>query len=81
MCQFCVLYSYIYNLYMYKHETIRNQLINYLTFISVNWNLEKTDRLTGYSVKVHNTNEHIYLYCKVMPEGMLQIYRIQTNQG
>ena len=35
MCQFCVCYSSIYNLYMGNHETIRNQLINYLTFISV----------------------------------------------
>ena len=23
MCQFCVCYSNIYNLYMYKHETVR----------------------------------------------------------
>ena len=46
----------IYNLYMYNHETIRNRLIGYLTFISVNWNLETTDQLTGYSVKVLSTN-------------------------
>ena len=26
----CVCYSNIYNLYMYKHETVRNQLIGYL---------------------------------------------------
>ena len=36
ICQFCVFYSNIYNLYMYKHETIRNRLIGYLIFISVN---------------------------------------------
>ena len=48
------MYSNIYNLYMRKHETIRNQLIGYLTFISVIGNLETTDQLTGYSVKVHS---------------------------
>ena len=26
MCQFCICYSNIYNMYMYKHETIRNRL-------------------------------------------------------
>ena len=36
MCKFCVCYSNIYNLYMNKHETIRNRLIGYLTFILVN---------------------------------------------
>ena len=36
MCQLCVGYLNIYNLYMYKHETIRNRLIGYLIFISVN---------------------------------------------
>ena len=36
MCQFCVCYSNIYNLYMYKHETVRNRLIGYLILISVN---------------------------------------------
>ena len=41
---------------MYKHETVKIRLIGYLIFISVNWNLETTDRLTGYSVKVHSTN-------------------------
>ena len=62
MCQFCVHYSNIYNLYMYKHITVRNQLIGYLVFISVNWNLETTDRLTGYSVKVHSTaEEHVHV--------------------
>ena len=62
MCQFCVCYSNIYNLYMYKHKTVRNQLIGYLVFISVNWNLETTDRLTGYSVKVHSTTEeHVHV--------------------
>ena len=30
MCQFYVCYSKIYNLYMYIHEIIRNQLIRYL---------------------------------------------------
>ena len=48
------MYSNIYNLYMRKHETIRNQLIGYLTFISVIGNLETTDQLTGYSVKVNS---------------------------
>ena len=51
---FLYMYSNIYNLYMRKHETIRNQLIGYLTFISVIGNLETTDQLTGYSVKVHS---------------------------
>ena len=36
MCQFCVCYSNIYNLHMYKHETVKNRLIGYLIFISVN---------------------------------------------
>ena len=40
---------------MCKHETIRNWLIGYLTFMSVNWNLKTTDRLTGYLVKMHST--------------------------
>ena len=39
---------------MLLHETIRNRLIGYLTFISVNWNLETTNWLTGYLVKVHS---------------------------
>ena len=43
---------------MHKHETIRNQLIGYLTFISVIGNLETTDRLTSYLVKVHSTIGH-----------------------
>ena len=63
MCQFCVCYSSIYNLYMYKHETVKNRLISYLIFISVNRNLEKTDRLTGYSVKVHSTKLYSSHYC------------------
>ena len=46
-------YSNIYNLYMYRCEPIRNLLIGYLTFILVIGNLETTNRLTGYSVKVH----------------------------
>ena len=29
MCQFCVCHSIIYNLYMYKNETVRNRLIGY----------------------------------------------------
>ena len=54
---------------MYKHETIRNWLIGYLIFISVNWNLETTDRLAGYSIKVHSTtigilNTECYLHAK-----------------
>ena len=40
-CQFCD--SNIYNLYMCKHETIRNRLSSYLVFISVNGNLKTTD--------------------------------------
>ena len=36
MCQFCVGYSNICNLYVHKHDTIRNRLIGYLIFISVN---------------------------------------------
>ena len=35
MCRFCVCYSNIYNLYMYKHETVKIRLIGYLIFISV----------------------------------------------
>ena len=61
MCQFCVCYSNIYNLYMYKHKTVRNRLIGYLVFISVNWNLETTDRLTSYSVKVHSTSRQLVI--------------------
>ena len=48
-------YLNIYNLYMYKHETIRNWLIDCLTFIWFNWNLETTDWLTSCLVKVHST--------------------------
>ena len=55
MCQFCVCCSNIYYLYMYKHETVRNQLIGYLIFIPVSWNLETINRLASYSVKVHRT--------------------------
>ena len=47
-------HSNIYNLFMYKHETIRNRLIRYL-------NLETSDRLTGYLVKVHSTT--LYKLC------------------
>ena len=47
---------------MYKHKTFRNRLIGYLVLISVNWNLEMTDRLTGYSVKVHSTNDDILTF-------------------
>ena len=53
MCQFCVCYSNIYNLYMCKHETIRNQLISSLAFTLITKNLETA---TSYSVKVHSTN-------------------------
>ena len=45
---------------MYKHETIKNQLISYLTFILVIGNLETTDRLTSYLVKVHTTYVHTH---------------------
>ena len=38
---------------MYKCEPIRKLLIGYLTFISVVGNLETTNRLTGYLMKVH----------------------------
>ena len=55
MCQFCVCYSNIYNLYMCKQETIRNQLIGYLIFTLVSGNLKTTDQLTSYLMKVHNT--------------------------
>ena len=55
-------YFNIYNMYMYKHNTIRNLLIGYLTFILVIGNLETTDRLTGYLVKVHSTNVHTYIH-------------------
>ena len=58
MCQFCACYLNIYNLYMYKHEIIRNWLIGYSTFILANWNLEITDRLTVYLVKTQSTNIH-----------------------
>ena len=51
----CML-SNIYILYMCKSEIIRNRLIGYLVFKSVIGNLETTDRLTGYSVKVHSTS-------------------------
>ena len=61
MCQFCVCYSNIYNLYMYKHETIKNRLIGYLTFILVIGSLETTDRLTSYSVKVHTTITYVHM--------------------
>ena len=40
---------------MCKHETFRNQLIGYLTFILAIENAETTERLTGHSVKVHST--------------------------
>ena len=63
MYQFCVCCSSIYNLYMYIHKTSRNRLIGYLIFISVNWNLETTDRLTGYSVKVHSTSMYVCILC------------------
>ena len=63
MCQFCVCYLNIYNLYKCKHETVRSRLIGYLTFISVNWNLKTTDQLTGYSVKVHSTSSYIHTRC------------------
>ena len=53
MCQFCICYSNIYNLYMCKHETIRNRLISSLAFTLVTENLETA---TSYSVKVHSTN-------------------------
>ena len=36
MCQLCVCYSNIHNLYMYKHKTIRNQLIGYLHLYRLN---------------------------------------------
>ena len=53
--QVCVCYFNIYNVYMYKHKTVRNQLFGYLTLKSVIGNLETTDWLTSYSVKVHST--------------------------
>ena len=35
MCQFCVCYSNIYNLYMYKHEAVKNRLIGYYQLIEI----------------------------------------------
>ena len=35
MCQFYACYSNIYDLYMYKHETIKNQLIGYYWLIEI----------------------------------------------
>ena len=54
-CQFCVCYSNIYNVCMCKHETIWDQLISYLNVTLVSGNLEATDQLTSYLMKVHNT--------------------------
>ena len=53
---------------MYKHKTVTNRLIGYLVFISVNWNLETTDRLTGYSVKAHSTS-NIYNFNPSLNKG------------
>ena len=36
ICQICVCFSNIYNLHMYKHETVSNRFIGYLIFILVN---------------------------------------------
>ena len=60
MCQSYVCCLNIYNLYTYKCETVKNRLIGYLTFLLVN--LKTTDRLTGYSVKVHSTSYN-WLLC------------------
>ena len=38
----------------------RNRLIGYLALKLVIGNLETTDQLTGYSVKVHSTNKHTH---------------------
>ena len=47
---------------MYKHETIKNQLISNLTFILVIGNLETTDQLTSYLVKVHTTITYVHTH-------------------
>ena len=57
-------------------KTVRNRLIGYLTFISVNWNLETTNQLTGYSVKVHSTNTHTVILRKTA--DCLMLFWIHT---
>ena len=50
MCQFCARYSNIYILYTCESETIRNQLISYLTLHIGNWkfgNSQSINRLFG----------------------------------
>ena len=54
MCQICVFYSNIYDLYMCKHIIIRDRLISYLTFALVVEYLETTSQLTSCSVKLHS---------------------------
>ena len=55
MCQFVFATQLSIILYTCKSETIRNQLISYLAFLSVIENLETSDQLTSYWVKVHST--------------------------
>ena len=51
--------SNIYIVNMCKSKIVRNWLFGYLGFKLVIGNLEITDKLTGYSVKVHSTsNKH-----------------------
>ena len=51
MCHFCVCYSNIYNLYIYKHETISSRLITYLTCILKYGNSRSINRLFGESAQ------------------------------
>ena len=56
LCQICVCYSNTYMLHLCKSEITRNRLIGYLALVKlVVVNLETTNRLTGYLVKVHST--------------------------
>ena len=59
---FCVCYSNIYVLCKYQSETIRNQVIGYLTFYISYLKFEKNDQLTGYLVKVHSTNQYLCIF-------------------
>ena len=43
---------------MCKSDILRNRLTGYLAFKLVIGNMETTDRLTGYSVKVHSTTQY-----------------------
>ena len=75
MCHSCVCYSNIYVLYTCKSEIIRNWLVGYLTFNSVIGNLETTNRLTGYSVKVQNTK----VYCNMSLVKQINVRHLNTR--